>query len=37
MSARAIGRALSRAALGAAALVFATGVYAESKRLPDQP
>jgi hypothetical protein len=37
MSARALGRALTRAALGVAALVFATGVYAESNRLPDQP
>jgi hypothetical protein len=37
MSARALARALTGAALGAAALVFATGIYAESNRLPDQP
>jgi hypothetical protein len=37
MSARSLGRVLTRAAVGVAALLFATGLYAESNRLPDQP
>jgi hypothetical protein len=37
MSTRRVTRALTVAVIGGAALLFATGVYAESRRLPDQP
>jgi hypothetical protein len=37
MSTRRLTRALTAAVIGGAALIFATGIYAEAKRLPDQP